>query len=142
MFQLDDNFLEEVGLGSLPDDQKKALLQHVYDELELRVGTKLSEGLSETQMQQFEAFVDRNEDKVRAWFTEYLPDFDAQPDYQQIRTAAPADATEISLMSEYGSLKWLELNRPDYRQIVAEELDALRQEMVKNRDTLLGQSAV
>ena len=44
MFQLDDKFLQDVGLGSLPDDQKKMFLDHFREQLELRVGTKLSEG--------------------------------------------------------------------------------------------------
>ena len=39
MFQLDDKFLQEVGLGDLPDDQKQAFLAHFREQLELRVGT-------------------------------------------------------------------------------------------------------
>ena len=53
MFQLDDKFLEEVGLGSLPDDQKKLFLDHFREQLELRVGLQLSEGLSEMQLAEF-----------------------------------------------------------------------------------------
>ena len=43
MFQLDDNFLKELGLDQLPDEQKKPFLQHIYSELELRVGERLSQ---------------------------------------------------------------------------------------------------
>ena len=53
MFQLDDKFLEDVGLGGLPDDQKKLFLDHFREQLELRVGTQLSEGLSEAQLSEF-----------------------------------------------------------------------------------------
>jgi len=141
MFQLDDKFLQDVGLGNLPDEEKKAFLQHIYEELELRVGTKLSEGLSEQQMSEFEAFVDRNEDKVRAWFDKNLPDYAAQPDYQQLKASAPADVPEVAVMSEYASLKWLELNRPDYRQIVAQELEKLKAEIIANRDNIMGGGA-
>lgn len=137
MFQLDDKFLQDVGLGNLPDEEKKAFLQHIYDELELRVGTKLSEGLTEQQMGEFEAFVDRNEDKVRAWFESNMPDYATRPDFQQLKSSAPANIPEIDVMSEYASLKWLELNRPDYRQIVAAELEALKAEIVANRNNIL-----
>jgi len=137
MFQLDDKFLQDVGLGNLPDEEKKAFLQHIYDELELRVGTKLSEGLSEQQMNEFEAFVDRDEDKVRAWFEKNLPEYAGLPDFQQLKASAPADVPEIAVMSEYASLKWLELNRPDYRQIVAAELDKLKAEIIANRTNIL-----
>ena len=141
MFQLDDKFLQDLGLDQLPEEQKQAFLQHIYEELELRVGTKLSEGLSEQQMQEFEAFVDQKEDKVRAWFEKFLPNFDEQADFQQLRARVPAETPQIALMSEYGSLKWLEMNRPDYRQVVASELDTLKAEIVSNRDSILSQAA-
>ena len=115
MFQLDDKFLQDVGLQDLPEDQKQAFLQHIYSELELRVGTKLSEGMNEEQLAQFEAFVDQDEQKVVAWFERYLPNYRELPDYQSLKASAPAEISETVLLSEYGSLKWLELNRPDYR---------------------------
>lgn len=137
MFQLDDKFLNDIGLGDLPEEQKKAFLQHTYEELELRVGTRLSEGLSEQQLQEFESFVDRDEDKVRHWFDQNLPNYQDAEDFQKIRASAPTEIDELALLSEYGSLKWLELNRPDYKQIVAEEMDKLKGEIVENRDSLL-----
>lgn len=140
MFQLDDKFLQDIGLGSLPEDQRKAFLQHIYDELELRVGTKLSEGMSEQQMSEFESFVDRNEDKVRGWFEKNMPDYVSRPDYQQFASSAPEGTPEIEIMSEYASLKWLEINRPDYRQIVAQELESLKQEIMSQKDAILGQN--
>lgn len=141
MFQLDDKFLQDIGLGTLPEDQRKAFLQHIYDELELRVGTKLSEGMNEQQMSEFESFVDRDEDRVRAWFEHNMPDYASRPDYQQFTGSAPQGTPEIDIMSEYASLKWLEINRPDYRQIVAQELETLKQEIISQKDSILGAEA-
>lgn len=100
MFQLNDDFLQSVGLGAMPDDQRQAFLQHLYEELELRVGTRLSEGMSDDQLAQFEKLIDANDDR--------------------------------------GALAWLEANRPNYRDTVAEELEKLRQEVTANRDKILG----
>ncbi len=139
MFQLDDNFLQDLGLGAMPDNQKQAFLQHIYSELELRVGTKLSEGLTEQQMAEFESFVDRDQEKVHAWFMEHLPNYAEQPDYQKLKESALQDEgiDELAILSEYGSLKWLEMNRPDYRQVVASELEKLKQEISQNREAIL-----
>ena len=141
MFQLDDKFLQDVGLADLPEDQKQAFLQHIYSELELRVGTKLSEGMNEEHLAQFEAFVDQDEQKVTAWFERYLPNYRELPDFQSLKASAPADISEAVLLSEYGSLKWLEMNRPDYKQVVASELEALKSEITQNRDSILGTSS-
>lgn len=137
MFQLDDKFLQDIGLGELPEDQKQAFLQHIYSELELRVGTKLSEGMSEQQLAEFEAFVDQDEQKVFAWFERNLPNYEQAEDFQSLRASAPDNVTPIMLLSEYGSLKWLELNRPDYKQVVASELEKLKAEISTNKDALL-----
>jgi hypothetical protein len=99
MFNLDDDFLQSLGLGGLPDDQKQAFLQHLYEELELRVGTRLSEGMSDDQLAQFEKLIDSND--------------------------------------EQGALSWLEQNRPNYKDVVADELEKLKQEVVTNRDAIL-----
>jgi len=99
MFQLDDNFLQSVGLGTMPADQKDAFLEHLYEELELRVGTRLSEGMSDDLLAEFEKLIDAND--------------------------------------EAGALKWLETNRPDYKQVVAEELEKLKQEVTANKDKIL-----
>lgn len=141
MFQLDDQFLQDVGLGAMPDDQKQAFLQHIYSELELRVGTKLSEGLSDEQMGEFESFIDRNAESVEAWFSAHLPNYADQPDYQQLRASAPESASALDVLCEYGSLKWLELNRPDYKQVVANELEVLKQEITTNANAILGGAA-
>ncbi len=91
MFQLDDNLLRELGLGELPAAEKNKMLAHIYETLELRVGMKLAEQMSDAQLDEFEGFIDRND--------------------------------------EPGALKWLEINFPNYKQVVADELDKLKSEI-------------
>lgn len=138
MFKLDDSFLEELGLSQLPADQKQAFLEHVYNQLELRVGTRLSEGLSDEQLSEFESFIDRDREKVRAWVSQHAADYQNDPTYQQIRQSAGQGVGEDDVLAEYASLKWLSLNRPDYRDVVKQVLDELKQEIISNRDTILG----
>lgn len=91
MFQLDDNLLRELGLGSLPPAEKNKMLAHIYETLELRVGMKLAEQMTDAQLDEFERFIDSND--------------------------------------EAGALKWLETNFPNYKQVVADELEKLKTEI-------------
>lgn len=138
MFQLDDNFLEELGLSGLPPEQKQAFLEHVYSQLELRVGTRLSEGLSDAQLSEFESFIDRDAEKVRNWISINAPEYQNDPTYMQLRQAAGEGIDENSLLAEYASLKWLNLNRPDYRDVVKQVFDEIKQEISGNKDAILG----
>lgn len=140
MFQLDEQFLQDVGLGGLPEDQKKAFLDHFREQLELRVGTRLSEGLSDAQLEEFESFIDRNAEKVDSWLAANMPEYENDQVYQQLKTGAPNNLPEIVVKSEYASLKWLGLNRPDYRDVVSQTMGELKSEIVANRDAILSGS--
>ena len=137
MFQLDDKFLADIGLNELPEEQKKAFLQHIYDELELRVGTKLSDGMSDEQLEEFESIIDRKDDVITKWLAEYVPDYYNDEAFERIKQATGLDVNDPALRAEYAATKWLEVNRPDYRDVVAEVLDGLKQEIVGSRDALL-----
>lgn len=91
MFKLDDNLLIELGLGALPPAEKNRMLRHIYETLEMRVGMKLAQRMTNEQLDEFEAFINRND--------------------------------------EAGALKWLESNFPNYKQVVADELEALKTEI-------------
>jgi len=138
MFQLDDKFLADIGLNDLPEEQKKAFLQHIYDELELRVGTKLSDGMSDEQLEEFESIIDRKDDVIRTWLEKNLPDYYNDESFSRIQEATGLDVNDAGLRAEYAATKWLEVNRPDYRDVVASVLDELKKEIVGNRDTILG----
>ena len=137
MFQIDDQFLQDVGLGDLPEDQKQAFKEHIYSELEQRVGVRLSDGLSDDQLAEFEAFVDRDAAKVQSWITTNVPQYTSDSVYQQLKTNAPDGIDELAILAEFASLKWLALNRPDYQTVVAQVLEEIKNEIRSNRDAIL-----
>jgi hypothetical protein len=138
MFQLDDKFLADIGLDKLPDDQKQAFLQHIYEELELRVGTRLSDGLSDAQLEEFEKIIDRDQATIDAWLAQYSPNYQEDEIFKRMQQATKLDPADPNLRTEYVATKWLEVNRPDYRQVVAQVLDELKKEIIANRDAILG----
>ncbi|SRR6266496_1729467 len=76
MFQLDEDFLVRLGLGSMPAEEKEAFLSYVYEELEIRVGTELSKDLSDEQLLEFEKLVDANQqDAAMKWLEDHCPNY-------------------------------------------------------------------
>lgn len=138
MFKLDKKFLEDVGLGSLPEEQRKAFLQYVYSELETRVGENLTESMSDEMLNEFGYFVDKNFEMMKAWFANNLPDYMNFEDFKLFQSNNP-DFDEVTLLSEYGATKWLQKNRPDYPQVVAKTLEELKKEIYENKDKILAQ---
>ena len=99
MIRIDDTLLEEIGLISLPKADRDQLLRQIYETLEMRVGMRLAERMTDQQLDEFERFIDTND--------------------------------------EAGALKWLETNFPDYKQVVADELDKLKGEIKNDSGKIL-----
>lgn len=138
MFRLDDTFLADVGLSGLSDAEKQPFLQHIYQELELRVGTKLSEGMNDAQLGEFEAIIDRKMEIVDPWLTQFVPNYVADPGFVQMQQVTKLTPDNPALRAEYASTKWLELNRPNYREVVKQTLEELKQEIRGNASAILG----
>jgi len=141
MFQLDDKFLEDIGLNELPEEQKKPFLQHIYDELELRVGTRLSDGMSDEQLKEFESIIDHNDDVINNWLSINATDYYNDAGFIQLQKTTGLDVNDSNLKAEYTATKWLELNRPDYRDVVSQILDGLKKEVSAGREIILGKES-
>lgn len=138
MFQLDEQFLIDIGLNDLPEEQKKPFLQYVYDKLELAVGMELASGLTEQQEEEFGAIIDRREDVIVSWLNANTPDYREDEGFVRImRTYNITDPNDKNLRDEFAATKWLEVNRPDYRDIVINTMAALKSEISNNKDAIL-----
>ena len=95
--EFNEEFLSEMGLSAMPEDQKQDFLNYVQEELEVRIGERVARGLTEVQLNEFDMINDQAE-----------------------------------------AAKWLEINRPDYREIVTRTIAEMKEEIRANRDRILG----
>lgn len=137
MFQLNDEFLKELGLDQLPEEQRKPFLQHIYSELELRVGERLSQGMSDAQLEEFSGIIDKRPGAVDDFLARHVPDLMQDPMFQRLVQVSGVPMDDPRLRDEFAATKWLEVNRPDYRDVVAAVLEELKREIVANRDVIL-----
>jgi hypothetical protein len=76
MIKLDDDLLQELGLGSLPPDEKKKMLAHIYETLEMRVGMELAKQMTDAQLSEFEEFINRNDEAgALRWLEANFPNY-------------------------------------------------------------------
>lgn len=135
MIVLDDAFLCDVGLAEMPESQRLAFLQHIYEELELRVGTRLSEDLSELQLMEFESLIDRDIAAATVWLESAVPDYLTDPMYEAMVEQLASAPAEV-VLCEYAATKWLGVNRPDYQELVAVEFDRMKGELRAHAEDL------
>ena len=134
MYKFDDSFLESVGLGSMPAEQKETFLQYAQDQLEVRIGEKMSEGLSDEQLDEFERIIDNDQATIDEWIAG-SGDYKNDAIYQKL--SENMGGSDQDILGDYVTAKWLNQNCPQYQQIIQESVDALRAEITANKDALL-----
>ncbi len=99
-YTLNEQTLEELGLAALPPDEKRKMLAHILETLEMRVGTTLASQMTDAQLDEFERLMPTDQDT---------------PDMVKDK--------------EKAALSWLETNFPNYKEVVSGELEKLKSEI-------------
>ena len=73
MKKIDEDFLISVGLKSIPESQKAEFLAFIQEELELRIGERISRGVPEERLNEFDHLTSR--DEIEAWLNENCPNY-------------------------------------------------------------------
>lgn len=74
--RIDDSLLEELGLSSLPQEEKTSLLRHIYETLEMRVGMRLADQMTNAQLDEFERFFNAQDDAgAFRWLETNFPNY-------------------------------------------------------------------
>jgi hypothetical protein len=98
MIRLDDNLLQELGLGTLPPEEKDKFLKHIYETLEMRVGTRLAERMTDQQLDEFETFIDRKDDAgAFHWLETNFPNYKevVAEEFEKLKSEIKAVAPDI-----------------------------------------------
>ena len=62
-----------MGLSAMPEDQKQKFLDYIQEELEVRIGERISKGLTQTQLNEFDMITDPAE--AANWLEKNRPDY-------------------------------------------------------------------
>ena len=134
MFDLNENFLKELGLENMPADQRAPFLKHVETEMDQRIGKRISDQLSDEKFEEFIKLSDGDQMLVAATLAAQ-GDYKSSEEYKALVEVAGGD--NPALEGEYASMLWIMQNVPGYDQIVNEEVDKLTAEIKANKDQIL-----
>lgn len=137
MFELDEKFFEEIGLNRMPVNEQEEFKKHIQEEIEVRVGERISDGMSPEKLDEFEAIIDENSDFIQNWVLMNTPDYKNDEIYQTfVDQNNGQESAEI--MNEYAAMKWLQVNRPDFAQIIETVMDEMKGELRANINKIIG----
>ena len=94
--------------------------------------------MSDAQLEEFSGIIDKRPGAVDDFLARHVPNLMQDPMFQRLVQVSGVPMDDPRLRDEFAATKWLEVNRPDYRDVVAAVLDELKREIVANRDMILG----
>lgn len=137
MFEIDDKMLDDLGVGALQGKEREEFKAYVKNTLQDRVGKKLTDGMDDSVLDEFGYFMDGNVDGMKQWLAAHVPDYESDPNFVRLKQNNP-DADEGDVLAAYGQLAWLQVNCPNYPEIVSQTLDEIKHEIADNREAILG----
>jgi hypothetical protein len=98
MIKIDNTLLQEIGLGTLPDHEKDSLLKHIYETLEMRVGMRLADQMSNQQLDEFEQYFEAKDDAgAFKWLESNFPNYKdvVQEEFDKLKSEVHQAAPQI-----------------------------------------------
>jgi hypothetical protein len=103
MLKIDNSLLEEIGLGGLPDAEKNSFLKHVYETLEMRVGIRLADQMTNEQLDEFERYFEAKDDAgAFKWLETNFPNYKdiVQQEFDKLKAEVAQTAPQILAASQ------------------------------------------
>ena len=136
MFQLDDKFFEGIGIERMSPQEAAVFKQHVQEELETRVGERITDGFSNEKLEEFEKIIDDAPGFVDSWLISNVSDFRNDRAFLALVEQNGRQENNRQTISEFASMKWLEINRPDFNQITTIVMKEMQDELKANIDKI------
>lgn len=103
MLKIDNNLLQEVGLGALPSAEKNSFLKHIYETLEMRVGIRLADQMTNQQLDEFEKYFEAKDDAgAFKWLETNFPNYKeiVQQEFDKLKAEVAQSAPQILAASQ------------------------------------------
>lgn len=101
--RIDDNLLQQLGLGALPAAEKKSLQNHIYETLEMRVGMRLADQMTNEQLDEFEQYFNAQDDAgAFRWLETNFPNYKdiVAEEFEKLKAEVAQSAPQILAASQ------------------------------------------
>jgi hypothetical protein len=103
MLKIDNSLLEEIGLAGLPETEKNSFLKHIYETLEMRVGIRLADQMTNEQLDEFERYFEAKDDAgAFKWLETNFPNYKdiVQQEFDKLKAEVAQTASQILAASQ------------------------------------------
>ncbi len=120
-----DQIIEKLGIQDWDEMQQNEAVEMAT----LRIGDAFIQGLSEAQLNEYEAIVNDHTQVIDAWLSQNVPDYKESPVYQEFEAGYEDDPEKNSPAKLFASIAWMQLNAPNAQPVIDAALAEYKQEL-------------
>jgi hypothetical protein len=118
----DEYIIKRLGAETLSAELQNDILEAVR----VLIGEAISEGLSEQQVNEYEAIIDDHEIAIDLWLKQHVPNYKDSVVYQQFVEGYEEDPEHNRPEKLFANLAWVELNVPNVKGITNKVIDEFK----------------
>lgn len=128
MFNIDEKFMEEVGILSMPKEARDQLVAGIEESIKNRVLIALADDLNDFMVQELENMGESAE-FAKQWLSKNLPHYAGSNEFKQFsEKISPVEGTSVEQL--YAYTKWFEMNVPTFGTVLEGVKSQLKQELM------------
>lgn len=125
MFDLSEEFLNEIGIATMPEPARSTLVVNIQKMIQGRLNIRLADVLSDEKVGELER-VSTSIDDARNWLISNYPTFESTPEFEQFKQQVAEGEDPVSLFAQS---KWLQTNVPDFSTTLSQIYDEVKNEL-------------
>lgn len=126
MFDLSEEYLQEIGIATMPEPAKSQLISSIQTLVQNRVNLKLADSLTDDKVSELER-ISNSIDDAKWWLGENFPKYESSAEFENFKSNFNIDSDESK--SIFAQTKWLQVNVPNFALVLQETLDEVKSEL-------------
>lgn len=124
MFELNEDFLTEIGIATMPEPARSTLVANIQKMVQDRVNIRIADELTDEKVDELER-ISTSLDDAKWWLGENMPRYEGSVEFEQFRQQV-TDSDPITLFAQ---TKWIQMNIPNFAAVLQETLDQVKDEL-------------
>ena len=125
MFELSDQYLEDIGIASMPEPARSTLITNIQKLIQDRLNLRIADELSDEKVAELER-ISTSLDDAKWWLGENYPRYEGSLEFDQFKQQAKEGEDPVSL---FGQVKWFQMNIPNFAVYLQETLEEVKGEL-------------
>ena len=126
MFNLDDNFLTEIGIIDMPEPARGELVEGIQQMINDRVTLAMADQIDDSLIDGLNE-INSSPKLAKKWLEKNLPHYSRSQEFAQFLQHVPAEEAVVTQL--YAQNKWFEMNLPNLPSVVEKIKNDIMQEL-------------